>query len=182
MATLPRDERYSTVAIWFHWAIAAMAILNLVIGLFHESLLAGWKGSIGIHKAVGITVLVLTAGRILWRLAHRPPILPANVAGWERGVAHAAHWGLYALLFIMPLTGWAMSSGPKRYPLTWFGLFDIPYLPVSAGTAGFSHEAHEVLGFLMAGLVVIHVAAALRHHFILRDRVLARMLPSAARR
>lgn len=182
MATLPRDDRYSTVAIWFHWTIAVMVILNLLIGFFHESLLAGWKGSIGIHKAVGITVLVLTAGRIVWRLAHRPPALPANIAGWERGAAHAAHWGLYALLFVMPLTGWMMSSGPKRHPLSWFGLFDIPYLPVSPGAAGFGHEAHEVLGFLFAAVVVIHIGAALRHHLILRDRVLARMLPSSPSR
>lgn len=177
MARLPRDDRYSTIAIGFHWTIAALVVFNLVVGLFHETLLEGWKGAIDLHKAVGITVLVLTVGRVLWRIAHRPPPLPADVRGWERGAAHAVHWGLYALLIIMPLTGWLMSSGPKRYPLTWFGLFDIPYLSASAGVARSAHEAHELLGLLMAALVVIHIAAALRHHLILRDRVLGRMLP-----
>jgi len=123
-------------------------------------------------------VLVLTAGRVAWRLVHRPPPLPPETRAWEKGVAHATHWTLYLLLIAMPVTGWLMVSGSdKRRPLDWFGLFDIPYLPVSKAAGGFGHEAHELLGWLMLALVVLHIAAALRHHLILRNAVLARMAP-----
>ena len=173
MATIdrrPRDERYSHGAIAFHWTIAVLVIVNLAIGLLHDVVpaLRAWMSA---HKAIGITVLVLTIGRIAWRLAHRPPPLPADTRGWERGAAHGVHWLLYALLLAMPLTGWMMVSGPPvRKPLSWFGLFDIPSLPVSPSGSGFGHEAHALLGWLMLALVVLHVAAALRHHFILRDQ------------
>lgn len=161
--------RYSRVAILFHWVIAALVVANLWIGLI--------GGSMPVHKAVGITVLVLTLGRIAWRLGHRPPPLPPETAGWERMAARASHFAFYVLLLVVPLTVWAMASGAKRYPLDWFGLFPIPYLPISDSAAHLGHELHEIVGFGMAGLVALHVAAALRHHFLLRDGVLARMLP-----
>ncbi|MEG3163018.1 cytochrome b [Sphingomonas sp. PB2P19] len=178
---LDRTERYSTVAIWFHWTIALLVVLNLAVGLLSDPIpaLRPWMAA---HKSIGITVLVLTFGRIAWRLAHRAPPLPAGTQAWEKGVAHATHWTLYLLLVAMPLTGWLMVSGTdKRRPLDWFGLFDIPYLPVSKAAGGFGHEAHGVLGWLMLALVVLHVAAALRHHLILRDTVLARMAPMVRR-
>jgi cytochrome b561 len=180
MATqLPRDARYSSVAIAFHWTIAVLVIVNLVIGVGHEGIPA-LRSLMGAHKAIGITVLVLTLGRVAWRLTHRPPHLPAETRPWERAAAHTVHWGLYALLVLMPLTGWLMVSGSEtRRPLTWFGLFDIPYLPVGTAAGDLGHSGHGLLGWLMVALVVIHVAAALRHHFILRDHVLRRMLPGA---
>ncbi len=165
MATAPpRDRRYGRVAIAFHWTIAALVVANLAIGLLFRSALPA-------HKAIGITVL-----------AHRPPPLPDHVARWERGAAHTTHWALYLLMILLPLSGWAMVSGGERRPLTWFGLFDIPYLPVGNATAASAHDAHGVLGWLMLTLVVLHVAAALRHHLILRDSVLLRMAPILGRR
>lgn len=163
--------RYSGIAILFHWTIAALVLVNLWIGLI--------GGSMPAHKAIGITVLVLTLGRIGWRLGHRPPPLPSGTPGWERMAAHATHLLFYLLLIVLPLSGWAMVSRAKRNPLDWFGLFPIPYLPIPPSLAHLGHEAHELLGFAMLGLVVLHVAAALRHHFLLRDGVLLRMLPGA---
>lgn len=166
---------YSRVAILFHWTIAVLVLVNLAIGLLHLP----WMPA---HKAIGVTVLFLTLARVAWRIAHRPPPLPDTVRPWERGLAHATHWALYALLIVMPLSGWAMVSGTeKRRPLEWFGLFDIPYLPVSKAIGGVGHEAHELLGWVMLLLVALHVAAALRHHLILRDGVLARMIPALGR-
>jgi cytochrome b561 len=163
-------ERYSDVAIAFHWTIAALVLLNLWIGIV--------GGSMAIHKAVGITVLALTLGRVAWRLGHRPPPLPATVYGWQRGLAHAVHWSLYLLLLVMPLSGWLMVSGSAtRRPLTWFGLFDIPYLPVGQTAGGAGHEVHEVVGWVMLALVALHVAGALYHQLVVRDRTLARMAP-----
>lgn len=177
MARLERGERYSSVAIGFHWVIALLVVVNLIVGLGHESIpaLRAWMPG---HKAIGITVLALTLARIAWRVAHRPPALPANISAAERHVALATHWSLYALLILMPLSGWIMVSGSKgRGPLTWFGAFDIPYLPVGATASDGGHTAHGVLGWVMLTLVALHVAAALRHHFLLRDATLLRMAP-----
>lgn len=97
---------------------------------------------------------------------------------WEKGVAHANQWGLYLLMLALPLTGWLMVSGPgPSRPMTWFGLFIMPHLPASKAAAGFEHEAHGILGWAMVALVVLHVAAALRHHFVRRDQILSRMAP-----
>ena len=124
---LTRTDRYSKGAICFHWVIAVLVIANLTIGLLHESLL-DVDGVIPLHKSIGITVLVLTLGRIAWRLAHRPPAPPETMARWERLAAHAIAHDFYALLLILPLAGWLMVSGTtKRRPFEWFGLFDIPF-------------------------------------------------------
>jgi cytochrome b561 len=178
---LPRGDRYDWGAIAFHWTIAALVLVNLFLGLFHESLLEGIR-VIPTHKAIGVTVLVLSIGRLGWRLTHRPPHFPENMKAREKAFAKGLHWLFYALLIVMPLTGWMFSSNPQRpRPVSWFGLFDLPLLPVTRDIAVAAHEAHELLGLLMAGLVILHIAAALRHHFVLRDRVLERMLPWAAR-
>ena len=173
--------RYSSVAIAFHWTIAALVIVNLVIGIGHEGIPALRK-LMGAHKAIGITVLALTAARVAWRLTHRPPPLPAGTPAWQKSTAHLTHWLLYALMIAMPLTGWAMVSSPDATrPLSWFGLFDLPLLPLSGGAADAGHSAHGVLGWLMLALVVLHVAAALYHHLVQRDHVLARMIPALRR-
>jgi cytochrome b561 len=174
-------NRYSTGAIWFHWIIAALVIVNLTIGIFHESLLKGVHGAMPLHKSIGLTVLVLTVLRIVWRLMHPVPQLPVDMPAWQRLAAHLTHWGLYALLLIMPLTGWAMVSNPRHpSPLEWFGV-QVPFLPVAKPVSGIAHQSHTLLGWLMLGLVVLHILAALRHHIVLRDPVLARMLPGVRR-
>lgn len=175
-STLNRTDRYTRVAIAFHWTIAALVVLNLSLGLGRGLLPRGWP-VMPVHKAVGITVLVLTLGRIAWRLAHPAPPLPGSVQPWERAAATLSHIALYSLMLALPLSGWAMVSGGKRRPLEWFGLFDIPYLPVSDAVAAAGNTAHGVFGWAMIALVALHVAAALRHHFLLRDNVLARMTP-----
>lgn len=177
--TVERTAWYSSVAIAFHWTIALLIVVNLILGLFHDAMPKGWQ-AMPLHKAIGITVLILSIGRLAWRIGHRPPPLPASLPGWERTTAHAVHWIFYVLMIALPLTGWMMVSGATTLrPLTWFGLFPIPFLPVSKAAGGFGHEAHELMGFLFAALVVIHILAALRHHILLRDSTLVRMLPIA---
>ena len=135
-SALIRTDRYTRVAIAFHWVIAALIVFNLWLGLAHDSLPRDWQ-VMPVHKSVGLTVLVLTLARIAWRLAHPAPPLPADLQPWERIAANASHFLLYAFMLAMPLTGWMMVSGPKRRPLEWFFQFDVPYLPVSSGAAGF---------------------------------------------
>ena len=166
------EDRYDGVAIAFHWTIAAMVILNLTSGIAYRPLFFT-------HKAIGITVLALSLGRLFWRLSHRVPPPPRDIPAWQQVAARATHWGFYILLIALPLTGWVMSSATdERRPLTWFGLFDIPYLPLAPSpVGGTAHDVHVLLGWLALAMVLLHAGAALRHHFVLRDRVLSRMLP-----
>jgi len=164
--------RYNAGARTFHAAIAVLVIANLALGLLHESLPKDWN-VMPLHKSIGLIVLVLGVARLLWRLTWTTPAYAIPLGRWTRAAARAMHWGLYALMVIMPLTGWIFSSAGK-YPLAFYPW---PRLPVHKGDllADFAHESHEILGYLMAVLVVGHVVAALRHHFILRDGVLRRM-------
>ncbi|WP_176597146.1 MULTISPECIES: cytochrome b [Sphingobium] len=169
-------DRYSNVARALHWILAILIIFNLFLGFAHDALPKDWK-VMPVHKSIGLTVLALTVARILWRFTRETPPLPAAMPAWEKGAAHATHFAFYAFMLLVPLTGWIMSSAGDR-PLNWFFLFDVPKFAVSKGDAivGISGEAHEVLGFVWAALIVVHVLAALRHHFILKDGVLRRMI------
>jgi len=176
-----RAERYSTGAIWFHWIIAALVIFNIVVGLFHDGVPA-LRALMPAHKAIGITVLILTLGRIAWRFAHPAPALPAGLPAWERQASKANQAIFYILMLVMPLSGWIMvSSGAHPRPISWFGLFDVPLLTIRS-----AHDAsgtiHALGGYLFAALAVLHIAAALRHQYLLRNGLLYRMIPVRPRR
>lgn len=176
--------RYNRVAMTFHWAIAALIVVNVVIGLFGDAFPAELRGSsMGYHKAAGITVLFLSLGRLAWRLMNPPPPFSSHLKRWERWLASATHHLFYVLMIGVPLAGWLyVSAATKPRPLTFFGLFDIPFLPVArteAG-AGLFNEVHEVLAFVTIGLLLLHVAGALKHQFIDRDNELGRMVPGMA--
>jgi cytochrome b561 len=172
---------YSRGAIWFHWIIGLLIIGNLIGGLIHESVSEEMTGLImSLHKATGITILVLSIARLVWRLTHRPPPLAPTVKRWEKGLAHATHWTFYLLMILVPLSGWVLvSAGARKYPLEWFGLFDIPFLPITQDKALAStmSDRHEQLAFLWIALLALHIGAALKHHFFDRDNTLERMLP-----
>lgn len=171
--------RYTRVAIALHWTIAVLIITNLTIGLLHESLL---PGTLPLHKSIGMLVLLLSVVRLGWRVGHRPPPLPDSVKRWEKGVSHAVHWIFYALIILIPLSGWIFTSASvKRHPLTFFGLFPLPMFPVPQDKA-ISHvwaDRHELMAYLLIGLLLLHIAAALKHRFFDRDLTLDRMLPGA---
>lgn len=169
------DERYNAVARALHWIIAVLIIGNIAGGLLHEPL-ERVVNLMPLHKASGLTVLVLSLARIAWRMTWRAPAQPAGMSPLEVFAAKATHLAFYALMLAMPLTGWIMASAGKK-PLSWFGLFDWPKLPVTRESPlyGIAHEGHELLGWLTLALVVLHVGAALRHHFVLKDNVLRRM-------
>ncbi|MFD1610911.1 cytochrome b [Sphingomonas tabacisoli] len=177
-------SRYSSGAILFHWVIAALIIINISLALVTD----GWHGparafAIQTHKATGLTILVLSILRLVWRLVHRPPPFPSGIRRVEAVGARIVHWLFYVLMVVMPLTGWAMiSAAATRKPFSWYGLFGLPYLPVQGNKAlgGSMHEAHEILGYVMIALIVLHVAAALKHHFLDNTRLIARMWPAAA--
>ncbi len=176
---------YNRVARNLHWAIGVLIIYNIVSGIIHDPLgdVAGRAAVVavmGLHKSIGFLVLALSVVRLVWRLTHPAPPLPAAMPAWEKVSAHGLHWIFYALMIVMPMTGWIMSSAGKN-PLGFFGLFDIPKFAVEKGSAlaEGTHNAHELFGYAWAALLVIHVGAALRHHFILKDNVLLRMWRAA---
>jgi len=175
---------YGVVAMTLHWLIAAAIIGMLVFGKYMNGLPdtdANKFALYQLHKSVGITILVLSVARLGWRLVNVVPPLPAGMPAWQRWGAHLSHFGLYVLMIGIPLSGWArVSSDPIGIPTIWFGMFEIPPLPglgVGKDISHDMHEAHELLGNAMILLLLLHVGAALKHHFWDRDTVLRRMLP-----
>jgi len=170
--------RYDGVAIAAHWLLALLILLNLALGLYMHDLplsplrlrLFNW------HKWAGITILSLSALRLLWRLTHQPPPdLP--MARWQRVAAHAVHWALYALFFAVPLAGWGYSSA-TGFPVVWFGVLPLPdWVPVDRAWADALKAVHKTAALALALLVLLHVAAALKHHVVDRDGLLDRMRP-----
>lgn len=152
--------------------------MMLPLGLFGASVeTALGTRALDVHKVLGITILALTVVRILWRMTHRVPPLPVSISPMLKLLAHVVHMALYILLLVMPLSGWWMTSAfPQRHPIL-AGFFDIPFLPVpvSMASAGAAHEVHEIGGWVMIALAVLHIGAALKHHFIDRDAILLRM-------
>ena len=174
-----RATRYSPLAQMFHWVIAGLIIVQFTLARLAEPLPLGVHklALLARHKSVGMTILMLAVLRLLWRIWHPAPPLPAGMTRWERAGAHASHWAFYVLLFAMPLTGWTMSSA-KNYSVSWFGLFTWPNL-IGKNEAAFEFlkTTHDILSDVLFAVAVLHILAALKHHFWHRDDVLIRMLP-----
>ena len=179
---------YSRIAITLHWLIALLLIGNFAGGLLMGGLLDSPDPKtkqlgftiVQLHKSFGLTILALSLLRLGVRLVAGAPPLPDHMTATERFLSKLTHWGFYVVMILVPLSGWVMvSASPLGFPTVWFGLFEWPHLPIetSREVAGGANEVHEILAFTGAGLFVLHVAGALKHHFWDRDDVLARMLP-----
>ena len=166
--------RYNATARTFHAILALLVIVNLALGLLQERL-EDTVNLTPLHMSIGLTVLALTLARIAWRLTWKTPDYVPALRRFDAIVARTMHGLFYGLMLILPLTGWIMTSAGKP-PLEWFGI-EVPKLAVEKGSTLYEigHEGHEILGFVMLALVVLHVGAALRHHFILKDGVLRRI-------
>ncbi|HEY1313134.1 MAG TPA: cytochrome b [Steroidobacteraceae bacterium] len=175
--------RYTAVAQAFHWVIAALIVTQFVLGHIAVDLPNGMHklALFARHKSFGMTVLMLAILRLLWRLKNPPPELPAGMSAPERMIARATHAAFYVLLFAMPLTGWMMSSA-KNYAVSWFGLFTWPNL-IGKNEAAFDalRATHDILSDVLFAIAVLHILAALKHHFWNKDDVLVRMLPFGSR-
>ena len=179
-------RRYSRVAVLFHWLIAVLIVTNVVLAWTWDSLAkADAHVVVNIHKSIGLTVLGLAAMRLLWRFGHRPPDYPAAYQRWERVLSHLVHGLLYLVMFGLPLTGYIMDSAPKgtEHPIIWFGLFEFPHigaiLNLAPATRGQVHEffesAHGLSADALYVLVFLHVAGALKHQFLDREKEVQRM-------
>ncbi len=175
--TRPTPERYNNVAISLHWLIAI-----LILGLLASGFIMGELENTALkykifqlHKSFGITVLALSLLRLLWRLLTPVPALPPESKKWEIGLAHTVRLAFYLLMIGMPLVGWlGVSTSPLKIPTVLFGVVPLPHLPFFQGVPD---ELHETMAFIMIGLLCLHLGAAAKHHFLLKNDVLLRMAP-----
>jgi len=186
-STTAAEPRYGLTAITLHWLLALAIISTFGVGLYMHDLpfsvtrvkLFNW------HKWAGISILVLSALRLLWRFAHRPPALSSRVLAamppWQHRAANFSHFAMYLLFFAVPLLGWAYSSA-AGLQIVWFGVLPLPdLLPVDKE---FAKEVlkplHRYVAYMLGALVVVHVAAAIKHQFVDRDGLMSRMWPGSS--
>ncbi len=189
--TLP--DRYTPAAMLLHWVIAALILGNIVLIYTTNQLApAAREGLINIHMSIGLTVLGLVLLRILWRLSHRPPALPAAYAPWERRAALAVHAAFYVVLLVLPLSGWMHDSAWKEAPANpyyWFGLFQVRRIAWIQDLAPALKEVwhtrflslHVWSGYVLYALLCAHVLGVLKHHLLDRQPELQRMMPGLRR-
>lgn len=170
--------RYGLVPQLLHWIVVILVVVQYVLAETAEGLPLGMEklATLSQHKSVGITILLVALVRIAWRLLDRPPP-PPPMPAWQRAASTLVHWGLYALLLALPLSGWMMSSA-ANYPVSWFGLAQLPDLVMpSEDLKELLEEVHEGLFVALLSLAGLHVLAALKHQFVDRDALMWRMLP-----
>lgn len=170
-------QRYSRIAIFLHWAIAALLAFQIAVGWALEDLGARGFALFQLHKSIGISILLLTLARIAVRY-WKPRPAPAE-RGWQGALAKAVHAGLYLFMLGAPLTGWALVSTAKvKVPTLIFGTIPLPHLPLPMGAHELAEGGHSLIVWIGIALFALHVAGALRHHFLMGDGLLWRMIPA----
>src|SRR5215467_14151477 len=176
------EARYGTLAMALHWLMALLLSALVVLGLYMTKLpdvgFDTWKiGLILYHKQLGILALMLVALRIVWRVGSVLPHLPETLPDWQKVAARFVHLCFYALMLALPVTGWLMSSA-TGIPVSVLGLFTLPDLvPYDDRLFHALVEVHRSLGYALIVFMAAHIGAALRHHLLLRDNTLKKMLP-----
>jgi cytochrome b561/polyisoprenoid-binding protein YceI len=172
------QARYSAGAVTLHWLIALMLAFQLALGFSMPHDERGFE-LFQLHKSVGIVILLLSVARLAWRLTHRPP--PAVEGGLGGALAHTVHVLLYVFMIGQPLTGWAMvSTDAMGIPTLLFGVIPWPHLPLPAGINEAMEVSHAVLAWTALALIILHIAGAVRHQFLLKDGLLRRIGPGGS--
>ena len=182
-AAAQASSRYSNVAIGLHWLLALVVVCIFAVGAYMSDLpVSPLKLKLyNYHKWAGITFLALSVLRLLWRLTHRPPALPASIKlampNWQSKAYHATHYAMYALFFAVPLLGWAYSSA-AGFPVVLFGVLPLPdFMAVDKEFAKSIKQVHSTAAFSLIALAALHIAAAIKHQFFDKDGLINRMLP-----
>jgi cytochrome b561 len=186
--------RYNRVAMTLHWVVASLLVVNIAVGLAAANADdANVRSLVDLHKSLGLTALGLIILRILWRLANRPPPLPSAYPKVERLGAHTAHFLLYAVMLLLPLTGYIHDSAWKlasTHPIVLYGLVHFPRIGLIESLDPVTKEhvhsifsaAHVYLGYLLYALVALHLLGVAKHHAIDHENELQRMLPPTYKR
>jgi len=172
-------ERYGALSMLLHWGMAVLIIGLLTLGLYMASLPDGdpkWEWY-RLHKSMGMLVFVLAVLRLLWIRTHTKPPLPQSLRPWEQSAAHATHGLLYLAMFLLPVSGY-LDSSAGGYHLAFFDLFEIPkVIPKNKDIEEISVLVHSSLAYGLIAVLAIHLGAVAKHHLILKDDTLRRMLP-----
>lgn len=174
---------YGSVARSFHWLIAVLLVLQIPLAFYmvDQPLGPDKLGSYATHKSIGLLIFSVTALRLAWRLTHPAPPLPAGTPHWQWFGARITQVLLYALMFLMPLTG-LLRSQAANFPVSFFGVFTVPtIIGVNEDFSEGMSAAHEMQGTILLVLISAHALASLHHHFIRKDGVLRSMLPLVGR-
>ncbi len=179
-------KSYGLVTILFHWGMAGLFFFQFWLGLEMTATMdrAARAATQATHVSLGLLILFLWAGRVVWRITSRRPTLPTTMEQNLRGVARISHWALYGLLAATPLAGWAiLSTVPFAHGLAFFDIATVPRLPlkITKNAAGLWSSTHALLAYTLLFLALVHALAALRHQFKDRDGLLTRMLIPGAR-
>jgi cytochrome b561 len=176
----PSFPRYTSTAIALHWLIAALIIIGFSLGWI-VSHMHGFSPEklryISWHKWIGVTVFALALVRVVWRLTHRPPPLPASVPSWQRVISHLVHGLLYVLMIAIPLSGYLYSSA-AGYPVVYLNMISLPTLiHPDPNLKHVLKQVHVILNYSLLAVFSLHILGALKHTIIDRDGVWKRMLP-----
>lgn len=182
-----QPKRYTAIAIALHWVLGLMLVAQFICGTYMSDLPFSPQQLklYNYHKWAGITLLGLSLMRLLWRLSHPAPPLAEKIVNvmprWQHLMHKSTHIALYALFFIVPLTGWAYSSA-AGFPIVVFGALPLPdWAPADKALSAIIKPWHQTMAWALAALVGMHVAAAIKHQFIDKDGLITRMLPSFRR-
>jgi len=177
-------ERYDNVAIALHWLVAIGVLVMIGLGWYMTDIPKGTPARafyFNLHKSIGVTLGIIVLIRAIWRWNHPPPPLPAGTASWVVNAARLSHTLLYALLIFMPTVGFIASNFTK-YGVTYFGLFKIgPFFSENKTLYDLFQGFHEAAASVLVAVIVIHIAAAVKHLASDKDDVFHRMLPGNRR-
>lgn len=174
---------YNKVAIWLHWIMAVLIIGQIIGGKVMLAMNpAPFKWELfQLHKSFGFVILALSLMRLLWRLTHKAPPLPDGMKPFEKIGAKLSHWGFYILMVGTPVAGWVLiSASVPQITTKIFKVVTVPDIPGITRSEALNErmsDIHEYMAYAIIGLLVLHVAAALKHHFKDKDDVLTRMVP-----
>lgn len=186
MALKNTSEAWGWLARLLHWTIALLMLALLGIGFYMANVMPIGFERLELtqtHKSFGFTVFILAVIRVVWRFSNRQtPVMPVDMPGWQVLASHASHWVLYILMFALPLSGWLMAtSSPLNdlgVPNMVFGKFNMPdmFVPGDKDLTELFHLIHESCAFALCAVLLVHTGAALKHHFVEKDRILMRMI------
>ena len=178
------SDRYTNVAIALHWILAVGILLQIWLGFSLDDIPRGTperSAWVNLHKSIGITLAALILARLAWRFGHPPPPLPASVPAWQRSAARMSHALLYAGMLGVPLTGY-LATNFGKYGIKYFGLVLLPsWGPDDSAIYAALNTTHKGLALALAGIILLHVAAACKHALVDRDGIMRRMWPRRAR-
>ena len=181
MPVVRERSRHTALTRVLHWLTAILVFTILMIGFVMVNSLEDYARLVMVHKSIGVIILVVVLVRIVNRLTHRAPALPATVGAIERKLVVATELSLYALLVAQPLVGWAMVSASGR-PVVVFGLVRLPPIaPFGAELFSVLRQAHSLIALALVVAIAAHVSAVLLHTLALRDGMLSRMTSSLSR-